>query len=223
MGHTLRINDIQEVTHDVRQIRFEKPDGYEFTPGQATEVAIDKEGWRDEKRPFTFTSLNSDPYLEFVIKIYPDHDGVTEQIGKLEVGDSLIIGDAWGTIEYKGEGTFLAGGAGVTPFIAIFRDLHKKGEIGNNKLIFSNKTDKDIILKEEFQEILGDQFVNAITDEPTDDHIFLDGHIDKEFLDSQIDDIEQEFYVCGPGPFNDAMMKYLEELGADPEALIFEE
>ncbi len=223
MGHTLRINDIQEVTHDVRQIRFEKPDGYEFTPGQATEVAIDKEGWRDEKRPFTFTSLNSDPYLEFVIKIYPDHDGVTEQIGKLEVGDSLIIGDAWGTIEYKGEGIFLAGGAGVTPFIAIFRDLHKKGEIGNNKLIFSNKTDKDIILKEEFQEILGDQFVNAITDEPTDDHIFLDGHIDKEFLDSQIDDIEQEFYVCGPGPFNDAMMKYLEELGADPEALIFEE
>jgi ferredoxin-NADP reductase len=223
MGYTLRINDIQEVTHDVRQIRFEKPDGYEFTPGQATEVAIDKEGWRDEKRPFTFTSLNSDPYLEFVIKIYPDHDGVTEQIDKLEVGDSLIIGDAWGTIEYKGEGIFLAGGAGVTPFIAIFRDLHKKGEIGNNKLIFSNKTDKDIILKEEFQEILGDQFVNAITDEPTDDHIFLDGHIDKEFLDSQIDDIEQEFYVCGPGPFNDAMMKYLEELGADPEALIFEE
>jgi len=223
MGHTLKITDIQNVTHDVRQIRFEKPEDYSFTPGQATEVAIDKEGWRDEKRPFTFTSLNSDPYLEFVIKIYPDHDGVTEQIGKLEVGDSLITGDAWGTIEYKGEGVFLAGGAGVTPFIAIFRDLHKKGEIANNKLIFSNKTDKDIILKDEFEEILGDHFVNAITDEPTDDHVFLDGHIDKSFLDSQIDDFDQEFYVCGPGPFNDAMMKYLKELGADPEALIFEE
>ncbi len=223
MGHTLKITDIQEVTHDVRQIRFEKPDDYTFTPGQATEVAIDKEGWRDEKRPFTFTSLNSDPYLEFVIKVYPDHDGVTEQIGKLEAGDSLIIDEPWGTIQYDGEGVFLAGGAGVTPFIAIFRDLHKKGEIGNNKLIFSNKTDKDIILKEEFQEILGDNFVNAITDEPTDEHLFLDGHIDKNFLDSQIDNFDQEFYVCGPGPFNDAMMDYLKELGADPEALIFEE
>jgi ferredoxin-NADP reductase len=223
MGHTLKIKDIQEVTHDVRQIRFEKPDDYTFTPGQATEVAIDKEGWRDEKRPFTFTSLNSDPYLEFVIKVYPDHDGVTEQVGKLKSGDSLIIDDPWGTIEYNGEGVFLAGGAGVTPFIAIFRDLHKKGEIGKNKLIFSNKSDKDIILKEEFQKILGDQFVNVITDEPTEDHIFLDGFIDKDFLDSQIDDFDQEFYVCGPGPFNDAMMKSLKELGADPEALIFEE
>lgn len=223
MAHTLRITDIQNTTHDVLQIRFEKPDGYTFTPGQATEAAIDKDGWRDEKRPFTFTSLNSDSYLEFVIKIYPDHDGVTEQIGNLETGDSLIIDEPWGTIKYNGEGVFLAGGAGVTPFIAIFRDLHKKGEIGNNKLFFSNKSDKDIILKEEFQEILGDQFVNAITSESTDKHSFLDGHVDKDFLKSQIDDFDQEFYICGPDPFIKAMMKHLKELGANPEALIFEE
>ena len=223
MPHTLQIQDIQEITHDVRQIRFDKPDRYSFTPGQATEVAIDKEGWRDEKRPFTFTSLNSDPYLEFVIKVYPDHDGVTEQIGKLETGDALIIDDPWGTIEYKGEGVFIAGGAGVTPFIAIFRDLEKKGQIGSNTLIFSNKTDQDIILQEEFENILGDQFINAITDEPTDKHLFLDGHIDKQFLDDRIDDFSQPFYVCGPMPFNEAMMGYLKELGADPDALVFEE
>ena len=223
MSYTLQIKEIQEVTRNVHQICFEKPEGYSFTPGQATEVAIDKEGWRDEKRPFTFTSLNSDPYLEFVIKIYPDHDGVTKQIGKLNTGDSLIIDEPWGTIEYKGEGVFLAGGAGVTPFIAILRDLDKKGKIGENKLIFSNKTDQDIILKEEFENILGDQFVNAITNEPTDKHLFLDGHIDKAFLEDQIDDFSQPFYVCGPQPFNEAMMKYLKDLGADPDALIFED
>lgn len=224
MAHTLKIKDIQNVTHDVKQFTLEKPDGYSFEPGQATEVAIDKDGWRDEKRPFTFTSLNEDPDLEFVIKIYPDHDGVTEQLGKLEAGDSLIVDDAWGTIQYKGEGVFLAGGAGVTPFIAIFRDLHKKGEVGNNKLIFSNKTEKDIILKDEFEDILGNNFVNAITDEePSGDHIFLDGFIDKEFLESQIDDFDQPFYVCGPMPFNEAVMGYLKELGADPDALVFEE
>lgn len=39
--------------------------------GQATDVAVDREGRRDEKRPFTFTLLSTDPYLEFVIKIYP--------------------------------------------------------------------------------------------------------------------------------------------------------
>lgn len=224
MAHTLRIIDIQKVTHDVKQFTLEKPEGFKFEPGQATEVAIDKEGWRDEKRPFTFTSLNEDDFLQFVIKIYPEHEGVTNQIGKLKVGDFLIVDELWGTIQYKGEGVFLAGGAGVTPFIAIFRDLHKKGEIGNNKLIFSNKTEEDIILKEEFEEILGDQFINVITDEePTGDHIFLDGFIDKEFLASEIDDFDQPFYVCGPGPFNDALMGYLEDLGANPEALVFEE
>jgi ferredoxin-NADP reductase len=223
MAHTVKILDTEMVTHDVRRLTVEKPDDYEFTPGQATEVSIDKDDWRDEKRPFTFTSLNEDEHLEFTIKIYPDHDGVTEQIGKLEVGDSLLIDDPWGTIQYTGEGVFLAGGAGVTPFIAILRDLHKKGEIGNNTLIFSNSTDKDIILKEEFEEILGDNFINVITDEPTDDHIFLDGYIDKDFLKSSIDDFDQSFYVCGPGPFNENMMEYLKDLGADPDALIFEE
>lgn len=223
MAHTVKILETESITHDVKRLTIEKPDGYEFEPGQATEVAIDKEGWRDEKRPFTFTSLNSDTDLEFVIKIYPDHDGVTEQIGELKAGDALIIDEPWGTIQYKGEGTFLAGGAGVTPFIAIFRDLSKKGEIGDNRLIFSNKTDEDIILKEEFTDMLGDNFINVITDKPTDDHLFLDGFIDKDFLSSKIEDFDQPFYVCGPGPFNDSMMKYLKKLGAEPDALVFEE
>jgi ferredoxin-NADP reductase len=223
MSNSVTIQNIESVTHDVKQIRFEKPKDYSFTPGQATEVSIDKDGWRDKKRPFTFTSLNSDDYLEFVIKIYPEHDGVTEQIGKLKAGDQLIIDEPWGTIEYKEPGVFLAGGAGVTPYIAIFRDLKKKGEVNGNTLIFSNKSEKDIILKDEFEEILGDQFINVITDEPTDEHIFLDGHIDKEFLESKIDDVEQAFYVCGPQPFNEAMMKNLKELGANPDALVFEE
>lgn len=223
MSHKVEILNIEDITHDVRSYTFEKPKGYYFTPGQATEVAIDKDGWRDEKRPFTFTNLRDDDHLEFVIKSYPDHNGVTEQIGQLEEGDQFIIDDAWGTIEYKGEGVFLAGGAGVTPFIAIFRDLYASNEIGSNTLIFSNKTEDDIILKDEFEEMLGNQLVNVITDEPTDEHIYLDGFIDKDFLSDQIDDFDQPFYVCGPPAFNDAMIKYLEDLGAEPDALIFEE
>lgn len=223
MSYTVKILDTEMVTHDVKRLTFAKPDGYSYEPGQATEVSIDKDNWRDEKRPFTFTSLTEDEHLEFIIKIYPDHDGVTEQIGKLNKGDKLIIDDSWGTIQYTGEGVFLAGGAGVTPFIAIFRDLHKKGNIGNNTLIFSNSTDKDVILEDEFVEMLGDQFISVITDDPTDDHTFLDGYINKEFLDSKIDDFSQSFYVCGPEPFNDSMMNYLKELGANPDALVFEE
>lgn len=222
MSHTLEIEDIQKVTHDVKQFRFEKPDGYEFEPGQATEVSINKDGWREKKRPFTFTSHNEDDYLEFIIKIYPEHNGVTEQIGRLKVGDSFIIDDPWGTIQYKGPGVFLAGGAGVTPFIAILRDLNERGKLEGNRLIFSNKTEKDIILEEEFSEMLGDQFVNVITDGSTQKYIDYDGFIDKEFLEEHIEDTDQPFYICGPQPFNKAMMTYLKELGAEPDALVFE-
>jgi predicted ferric reductase len=41
---------------------------------------------------------------------------------------------------------FIAGGAGVTPFIAILRQLQAENKIANNKLIFT-KTANDIILK----------------------------------------------------------------------------
>ncbi|WP_417681633.1 FAD-binding oxidoreductase [Pseudidiomarina aquimaris] len=224
MSYKLEIQSIEDVTHDVKRIRLAKPDGYQFTPGQATEVALDREGWRDEKRPFTFTSLNSDPWLEFTIKVYPEHDGVTEQIGQLSKGDSLCIDDPWGAIEYKGEGTFIAGGAGVTPFIAIFRDLKAQGKIGNNRLIFSNKTEQDTILKEEFEQLLGDNFINVVTREkPAGDSLFLDGHIDKDFLASHISDKDDAFYVCGPEAFNDDIIDALKALGIEADSLVFEE
>ncbi len=222
MSHTVQINDIEQITHDVKQFTFEKPDGYEFEPGQATEVSIDREGWRNAGHPFTFTSLNEDPYLQFTIKIYPEHNGLTEQIDTLQEGDSFIIDDPWGTIQYKGPGTFIAGGAGVTPFIAILRKLYKDGTLNNNQLIFSNKTERDIILEDEFRTMLGDRFINTLTEqEQTDD--YLTEFIDKDFLSNHIDDYDQHFYVCGPPKMVDDISNQLKELGADPDGLVFEE
>ena len=126
MEHIVRITRIENVTHNVKRFQFEKPAGYHFTPGQATDVSINKDGWREELRPFTFTALNEWPFLEFTIKMYSDHPGVTNELNTLQPGDELIIRDAWGAIEYKGPGYFIAGGAGITPFIAILRQLKKE-------------------------------------------------------------------------------------------------
>ncbi len=122
-SHIVKIKSIGKVTHDVLKIRLDKPDNYDFTPGQATEVAINKDPWTEERRPFTFTCLPEDNYLEFTIKTYPSHKGVTNELLHLQPGDELILHDVWGAIAYKGEGVFIAGGAGVTPFISIFRYL----------------------------------------------------------------------------------------------------
>ena len=80
MEKIVKIIAIESVTHNVKSFRLEKPEGYSFVPGQATDVCINKEGWKDEKRPFTFTALADEPFLEFTIKRYPDHKGCYRSI-----------------------------------------------------------------------------------------------------------------------------------------------
>lgn len=220
--YQLQILEKKQVTHDTYSFKVEKPGGYRFQPGQATELSLLKEGWEEEKRPFTFTSLPSDDFLEFTIKIYDSHEGATKRLGEAKPGDRVEIGDAWGAIEYKGEGVFIAGGAGITPFISIFRDLRQKNKIGNNELIFANKTNDDIILFEELKTILGHKFHNII--EKQADSAYDQGRIDKAYLEGKIKDFKnQHFYICGPEGFMKAVDKALKELGANPEALVFEQ
>jgi ferredoxin-NADP reductase len=216
----VKIKDIKVLTHDVKRFTVEKPPGYTFIPGQATEVCIHKPEWKNEKRPFTFTSLNDSPDLEFIIKSYPSHNGVTKALHQLNIGDELIIHDVWGAIAYRGKGVFIAGGAGITPFVAILRQLHKDSLIGGNKLVFSNRTFKDIILKEEFENMLGTNFTNVITDEkiPGVRH----ERIDKEYLKEIIKDFDQPFYLCGPEKFTEAIQAALIELGAKVDEVVFE-
>jgi hypothetical protein len=218
--HIVKIESIHDVTHNVRSYRFNKPAGYSFEPGQATEVSINKEGWKEEKRPFTFTSLNDWPYLEFTIKSYHDHKGVTNELYTLKPGDELIIRDVWGAISYKGEGYFIAGGAGITPFIAILRQLKKDGRINGNHLYLSNKTAADIILHDELDEMLGKNSHYIITDEKNSP--FEKTYINKDFLMREIKDFKKPFYICGPDKMISDINNTLTELGADPESVVFE-
>lgn len=220
-GIPVKILDTKWVTHNVRRFQVEKPEGYQFVPGQATEVSLDIPGWEKERRPFTFTSLNDWNFLEFTIKIYPDHKGVTNQLGQLSVGDSIVVHDVWGTIHYNGPGTFIAGGAGITPYIAIFRQLEKDGKIDGNRLIFSNRTSKDIILKEEFEKMLGENFINVLTDEKSDK--YESAKIDEQYLRKKIKDTSSWLYICGPDPMVISLTKDLEKLGIDRSHIIIEE
>jgi ferredoxin-NADP reductase len=219
MDYIQKIQSIVPVTHDVHRFRLDKPEGYEFIPGQATEVSINRAGWVEERRPFTFTSLNSDPYLEFTIKSYP-HNGVTQLLGELKPGDELIVRDVWGAIHYKGPGLFIAGGAGITPFIAIFRDLAQKNSLNRNRLLFANKTKKDIIIKDELEKLLGDNFVNILSDEKVEG--YKNGYINKELLQELLPGYNENLYICGPPPMMDAVQKILTELGIGEKSIVVE-
>ena len=220
MDHIVKIISAQYVTHNVRQFVVEKPKGFTFTPGQATDLSINQKSWKEKKNPFTFTSLETDPNLQFTIKIYADSkEGVTKHLSELGPGDEVIISDAWGAIEYKGPGYFIAGGAGITPFIAIFRDLYKKGKLKGNVLFFSNNTTEDIIIADELKIMLGDNAIFTTTKEKGEGEHRM---INEAFLKDEVDDFKKHFYVCGPDPMVKEISETLEKLGAKMDSVVFE-
>lgn len=221
MSHIVKILSIENVTHNVKRFILEKPIGYNFIAGQATDVSINKPGLENELRPFTFTCLNSRNYLEFTIKIYKGHNGITERLAKLSIGDELIIHEVFGTIRYKGPGIFIAGGAGITPFLSIFRQLKHDGAMGDNILIFANHNEMDIICKSELSYLLGDRYIYILKDPLNPE---LEGSvINRELLFTFTGFDAYYWYICGPDAFTEAMIGHLEGLGIRKDHMVIEE
>lgn len=214
----LKIKKVNYVTHNVKRFIVEKPKDFpDYRPGQATHLSVNKKGWKDKKHPFTFTSLNNWDNLEFTIKIYKERKGVTHELGKLEAGDTLLLHDIFDTIKYKGPGVFIAAGTGITPFMAIFRALKESGNIKNVALLYSNKTQDDIIYGSELQEMLGNAFLNVFTRQGVIG--FREKRIDRSFLMENIGKFDLNFYVCGPEDFTAQITDDLVSLGAEPESV----
>jgi cytochrome-b5 reductase len=185
-------------------------------------MVINEPKWRNEEgRPFTPTSLRDDKILEFTIKEYHARVGVTDKLHSLEVGAKLMISEAFGTITYKGPGVFIAAGAGVTPFIAITRQLTREGKLDSNSLIYSNKTPADVICERELRHYFGSRCILTCTRESAPG--YENRRITAEFLKEQITDFAQHFYVCGPDSFVEDIKSILKELGISLDSVVFEE
>ena len=220
--HTLTLQSVETVTHDVNRYVFDKPSGLTYTPGQAFDLALDRDGWRDEKHPFTPTSLPQEGDLEFTIKTYADHDGMTKRLAALKPGDTLLADDPWGAIHDQGPGWFIAGGAGVTPFIAILRErLAREGTLAGCELIFSNKTEDDIIHRQMFEEMPGLATWFTVTGQAgASVHT---GKIGRDLLASRIQPGKGKCYVCGPDAMLDDIAAALKDIGVPEGDIITEE
>ena len=220
MDYTVTLLQSEFITHDVKRFVVSCPEGFDYRPGQGVELALNEPGWSDERRPFTPTSLRDDKVLEFIIKGYPQHHGVTARLHASKPGTELLMSEPFGTINYQGQGTFIAAGAGITPFIAILRQLAATGQLANHHLLFSNKTPADIICLQELQHLLGAR-AHFLCTRATDCNC-QGVRIDKAFLRRHVEDFGQHFYVCGPPPFVQSVNEALFELGAKPQAVVFE-
>jgi len=222
MTHIVTILMIEFVTHDVKRFVVSKPEGFTWQPGQGVTLVINQPKWVEEEgRPFTPTGLTSDRVLEFIIKRYAEHQAVTDRLHTLRPGDELLMSDPFGTITYKGPGTFIAAGAGMTPFLAIIRQLASENKLTGHRLLFANKTPADIFCEKELCYFLGDQCLLTCTRKQSPGY---DNHrINKAYLAENITDFNSYFYVCGPNIFVEEIKEALVELGVRSDQLVLEE
>jgi len=216
--HIVKILKTEFVTHNVKRFTLEKPAGYSFISGQATDVSINRPGLEDDLHPFTFTCLNTDDHLEFTIKIYT---GMTKKLLDLNPGDELILHEVFGAINYQGPGLFIAGGAGITPFISILRQLRKDNKLAGNILLFANRTAQDVILRDELDEMLGQNHIDVLSNPAAPGA--RGSHIDKNLIKRYLTAKTENAYICGPDPFVADMKKDLLELGMKEEQIVIEQ
>jgi len=223
MPHQVTLLSVGFVTHDVKRYITSKPDGYLFTPGQATSVFLDKPGLRDNKRSFTFSSRPADKILEFTIKSYHDHNGVTHTLWEAKPGDTLHIGEPKGAIKYTKPGLFLAAGAGITPFLSIFRELWANGELHKCFLLYSNKTKGDIISEHELTHYFSQPENDILLTLTRKSAIgYISGRITENIINEFCPNCLGNAYICGPQAFVDTMREIFTKKGVEQDSIIFD-
>lgn len=219
MQHISKILKIESLTSNIKRFIVEKPKNYKFIPGQHTLISINKPELKEKRKPFSISSSDNNNFLEFIIKIYNEREGVTKEFDKLKVKDELIIDDAKGKINYKGNGIFIAAGTGISPFISIINSLDESDR-KVNLLIYLNKTQGEIILEEELEKIFNKNTIFILSREKKSGYEY--GHIDKKFLNNKIKNFNQKFYICGPFKMVIELKKILIELGVKQDNIISE-
>ena len=154
------LTEIEPLTHDTSAFRFRLPEkaALDFLPGDHLMMHANING-QDQVRPYTPSSTPADTgFFEVIIKRYPE-GLMSNYIHSRKAGDEVLFaGPVTGGHFEKGLAdniAMIAGGAGITPMISIIRTVIRSDYDVGLRLIFANKTERDIILRREFADFAG--------------------------------------------------------------------
>ena len=148
-------------------------------------------------------------HLDFMIKVYPNGP-MSNHVHSLKEGETLSIKGPipkypWSANKHD-HITMIAGGTGITPMFQLMRGIFNNPEDKTKvSLIFGNISEKDILLKEEFDKLEKDypqRFKAFYTlDNPSDSWPNGKGFITKDLVKEVVPDPKSEnikIFVCGP-------------------------
>jgi ferredoxin-NADP reductase len=211
MTYAVKLLKKEKLTHDVIGLTLERPAGYSFSPGQFLEFTLQEPSRPSKQLRLSLTGLNSDPDLHVAVKTHKSLEVNATHLNWLEPGEEVRISEPKDEVVYRGPGVFIAGGTGISPFMAIFRQLEKDGKLDGNMLVFANKRGEDICFEGELHRMFGTDIISVLAFEDRPRNIA--GQIDVGFIKEHVKDLDQPFYVCGPEPFVNDVVDVLTEVG----------
>ncbi|XP_075058811.1 cytochrome b5 reductase 4 isoform X3 [Mixophyes fleayi] len=243
-----RLSSLTEINHNTRLFCFELPQGchLQVPVGHHVYLKITISGIEVVK-PYTpvsqalitdllKSSQDNEQYLYMMIKIYPN-GSFTPKIDTLAIGDYVFVSSPRGCFRTaqveKMEDIFLvAAGTGFTPMVKLLRHvLNRASNLRKVKLIFFNKTENDILWREQLENLcLTDKRFEAqfILSEPSDLWTGYKGQISHSLLSEAVARSKKDSKVltciCGPNGFIDQGTRFLEGLGfSQEEIFVFRE
>jgi glycine betaine catabolism B len=224
----LLISTVSDETHDVRTFRLVSPSGgslpFTHRPGQYLNISLEIEGQR-VNRSYTIASAPTHrDYCEITVKKAGDGWASPHLHETLGVGDTVKVSAPAGRFVFDGEGSarvlFLAGGVGITPLMAMVRTLTDRRWRGRIDLVYSAKTEGDIVFRHELDDLAG-RFPDlhlyvTLTREP-EKSAWTGGRgpITQELLRGVVPDLRSvPIYLCGPAPMMASVKTRLMELGS---------
>lgn len=231
----LRVSDVKQLSSDTKLFRFtsaklNKPLA-PFRAGQYIGLTMEINGVRTS-RPFSIASSpNQLSYYELGIRIKEGGFVSPFLVENLKVGDILEASEPLGNLYYNplfhgNDLVFIAGGCGITPFISMLKDISERNIPLNIWLIFGCLTEKDILFREELDDIQERRLnihINYILSEPNTDWKGECGFISRDIILKKICTIEKKyFYVVGNREMYEYVKEELNALGIPQHRIYFE-
>ncbi len=207
--------------HEGATIVSARPLGWRLRarPGQFGFFRAKKNGLR-EPHPFTIAGMDDDGTVRFAIKPLGDFTRAVRE--GLAIGDRLTLEGGYGRFNHRRGGKkqiWLAGGIGVTPFLAMASRL--KGDEGQDiQMIYCVRDEREAIGLETFrsqaEKLANFNFILHASK--------TDGRLDAELIarSSAIDPGEADLWFCGPPALRKAIESGLRAIGKKPKRVEFE-
>lgn len=214
------ILEIIQRTHDVKSFRLFRHPKFGFKPGQCLRITLTI----NEKEEGEYYSISSSPtqneFLEFTQKL--TNTKFSNKLDNLKKGDKAKIDGPYGSSTFEGEFqkvAMLAGGVGITPCMSMILFCNDKKIDTNIVVLYSNRTEADILFKNEFDQIEKENPNIKIVYTLTRVNTNWDGYsrrIDKEIILKEIADLSKRiFFLYGPASFVSSMEKILVKLNVN--------